>query len=237
MAKRIRRTKKEISEDISKTATLLIEEKGFANLTVVGLSQNARIEPIVFYNRYESLSDFIDEFVKGNDYWFSKIVSGVKEVKDPKEQYKNIIRNLFFSLEENKIMQELLRWELSEKNETTRRTAKLREFHTTPLTENYTRLFASSSIPIDSISALIIGGIYYLILHKDLSPFSGIDINTQEGKDKIGLAIDYLVETLFSEDRVTSEKIGIARKMKAKGIGDKIISECTGISLEKITQL
>ena len=70
-------------------------------------------------------------------------------------------------------MLELLRWEIAEGNETTVRTAMLREMHTFPLAKIYEEKF--KDIDISAISALIIGGIYYLNLHRDRSKFdSGI---------------------------------------------------------------
>lgn len=48
----------------------------------------------------------------------------------------NILVGLFQSLSENKIMQELLKWEVANNNETSQRTAQLRELHTLPLCQN-----------------------------------------------------------------------------------------------------
>lgn len=197
--RRPRRTKAEITEQIVKSATKIIEDKGFNNLTVVGISHEAEIEPIVFYNRFNDLPGFINEYVKSCDYWFSDIMTECKFVETNEEQYKAIIKTLFTSLQENKIMQELLRYEVSENNDITQRTAKLREYHTLPLTQKYKNHFKDSPIDIEAVSALIIGGIYYLTLHKDLTPFSGIDINTKEGKEKISHALEFLSDRLFGE--------------------------------------
>ena len=32
--------------------------------------RQAEIEPVQFYNRYDDLNKFIDEYVKKLDYWF-----------------------------------------------------------------------------------------------------------------------------------------------------------------------
>ena len=51
-------------ESIINAATHLIETEGFSNLTVTGIMRQAEIEPVQFYNRYDDLNKFIDEYVK-----------------------------------------------------------------------------------------------------------------------------------------------------------------------------
>lgn len=227
--KRIRRTKSDIEEQIITSAIQLIEKKGFSGITLTGIAQKARIEPIVFYNRYKDLNGFFDDLVKQYDYWFSDTTKEYEGDLYTKEGYNYIFRQLFASLSENKMMQQLLKWELSSVNQTTTRTAGLREFHTTPLVRGFEKTFASSSVDISSVSALLIGGIYYLILHQELSPFSGIDVTTDAGKEKIEKAIDYISTLFFKEITPNQEIIEVAKKMKQKGIEKSVIIECTGL--------
>lgn len=135
--RRKRRSAKDIKESIINAATHLIETEGFSNLTVTGIMRQAEIEPVQFYNRYDDLNKFIDEYVKKYDYWFSDIVKSQKQSSNDKALYMNILVGLFQSLSENKIMQELLKWELANNNETSQRTAQLRELHTLPLCQKF----------------------------------------------------------------------------------------------------
>lgn len=235
--KRKQRTKKDIDESIDNAAIQLIEEKGFQNIAVTAIMQRAKIEPVVFYNRYKDLEDFMDVFVKKYDYWFSDIIKNIEIQEHPKEQYVTIMHSLLDSLKENKIMQQLLRWELSTHNNTTKRTARLREFHTLPLVERYKKIFEGSSVEIDTLSALIIGGIYYLVLHGDLSEFSGIDINREEDTERLRNAIEYLSNMFFSSLNPGSETMTIAKRMKAKGLEYANIAEYTGLTIKQIEYL
>ncbi len=225
-----RRSKVDIERSIVNAAIQIIEEKGFSGITVTEILHKARVEPVVFYNRYDDLNDFISEFVKSYDYWFSDIVKDIRRDVAEKERYKCILNSLFISLSQNRIMQQLLKWELSVNNETSQRTAQLREFHTMPLVREYGDLFKHSSLDIVAVSSLIIGGLYYLILHNELSTFSGIDVNTDEGYRRIHAAINSLSELFFSELSSHEKIITIAKKMKAKKIDEEIIIECTGLS-------
>lgn len=94
-------------------------------------------------------------------------------------------------------MQELIRWEIAEDNETTNRTASIREMFTLPLAEKYDNIFKNSGIDFVAIATIIISGLYYLYLHKDRSTFCDIDMNTEEGRNRINQAIKFLVEPLF----------------------------------------
>ena len=54
--KRYRRTNVDIQADIIKAAESLIKKKGFASMLVTELIKKARVEPLVFYNRYDNLT-------------------------------------------------------------------------------------------------------------------------------------------------------------------------------------
>lgn len=154
--KRYRRTNVDIQADIIKAAESLIKKKGFASMLVTELIKKARIEPLVFYNRYDNLSEFYDEFVKRYDHWFKDVLTGVQFPTDSELGYISIFKDVHKSLQDKSVMLELLRWEIAEGNETTVRTAMLREMHTLPLVNTYEGKF--KDIDISAISALIIGG-------------------------------------------------------------------------------
>ena len=236
-SKRKRRTSKEIEESIQKAAIQIIEKDGFSHITVRGIIQKAKIQAAVFYNRYKDLDHFISEFVKSYDYWFDDVIKDCEDIKDQQQQYISLLVNLFHSLQDNKIMQQLLKWEITTNNSTTRQTAKLREFYSLPLVEKYKKYFENSPVKIDAVSALVIGGIYYFILHAEVSLFGGIDVETEEGKKKITNAIEYLGDLFFSDASPESKTFTIARRMKERGIPFSTIADCTGLTGDVIRQL
>jgi len=154
--KRYRRTKVDLEADIIKSAESLIKKKGFSAMLVTDLIKKARIEPPVFYNRYNNLDEFLDEFVRKYDYWFKDIISGSQFPTDDVNGYISIFKEVQKALSERSVMLELLRWEIAEGNETTVRTAMLREMHTLPLVKTYEEKFKGTGIDIAAISSLII---------------------------------------------------------------------------------
>lgn len=196
---RVRRTKVAVANAIKEAAVKEIKRKGFGNALVTNIMKGAKIEPAVFYKRYENLEKFQDEFVRDYDYWFDDIISRGKTDDATQDGYTQIMQGLLKSLLCNPVMLELLRWEVAEDNETTRRTASLRELQTLPLAEKYAGRFKDSGLDVAAISSLLVGGIYYLMLHRDRSPFSGIDLNTKAGAERISKALDALSQLLFSQ--------------------------------------
>ena len=224
--KRYRRTKVDIQADIVKAAESLIKKKGFASMLVTELIKKARIEPLVFYNRYDNLSEFYDEFVKKYDYWFSDVLSGSQFPTDDVNGFISIFKEVQKALSDRSVMLELLRWEIAEGNETTVRTAMLREMHTLPLVRTYEEKFKDTDIDIAAISALIIGGIYYLNLHRDRSLFSGIDIKKESGLKRIEDTIVMMGHMIYQYKESKDLKLIIAERFKKEGISQDIIDKC-----------
>lgn len=224
--RRPRRTKANLIECINNVAEELIRKNGFSNILVTDIIKRAKIEPIVFYKRYNNLETFLSEFVKNYDYWFSDVLKDLKSPITSKDGMTEIFQRLLTELNNDSIMLELLRWEVTNGNNTTTRTAMLREVHITPLVKDFEVLFHDKGIDIAALTALIIGGVYYLSLHKDRSPFSGIDINTDEGRSRILKAIQYFVSRIYEEHKLHEDRKLIAYKLKEAGVSVDIIEQC-----------
>lgn len=224
---RYRRTKADITEDIRKAAIDQVMKRGFSASLVTEIIKKAKIEPPVFYHRYKDLDEFYSEFVKGYDYWFSDIADkAMKSSDNPKIQFTNLMVGLQEALKDKSVMLELLRWEIAENNEITKRTAALREMFTLPLAEKYKALFKDTCVDFVALVSLLIGGLYYLNLHKERSSFCAIDMTKEEGIERINKSINTFTEIMFSflEHRDTKENV--AERMRAKGIDEQTIKEC-----------
>lgn len=204
---RIRRTKATIIEDIRKAAVESVLKRGFSGSLVSEIIKKAKIEPVVFYNRYQNLEEFFSEFVKGYDYWFSDVAKEANKRETPHDQFIALIEGLQECMIEKSVMQELIRWEIAEGNDITKRTASIREMFTLPLAEKYDDLFKNSGIDFVAIATIIVSGLYYLYLHKDRSTFCNIDMNTKEGRNRINQAIKFLSELLFKKRNMGTENL------------------------------
>lgn len=204
---RIRRTKATITENIRKAAVESVLKRGFSGSLVSEIIKKAKIEPVVFYNRYQNLEEFFSEFVKGYDYWFSDVAKEANKLETPHDQFIALIEGLQECMIEKSVMLELIRWEIAVDNDITKRTASIREMFTLPLAEKYDDLFKNSGIDFVAIATIIASGLYYLYLHKDRSTFCNIDMNTEEGRNRVNQAIKFLSELLFSKINMGKENL------------------------------
>lgn len=211
-----------------KAAVAQIKKKGFSLALVTDIVKKAKIEPIVFYNRYKNLDEFYDEFVKKYDYWLSDFVrDNLKELDNP-AVYGDVIGKLMTTLIDDAIMVEILRWEISEGNHITERTARLRELHAQDLLSMAEELESDAQADVTAISALIIAGVYFLVLHKDRSSFGGIDLNTEAGRKRITDACRRIGEMIFCKAPVEREKERIAENLRRQGVSEEVISKAIG---------
>ena len=223
---RYRRTKADITEDIRKAAVDQVLKRGFSASLVTEIIKKAKIEPPVFYHRYKNIDEFYSEFVKGCDYWFSDIADkAMKGSDNPREQFLALMEGLQEALKEKSVMHELLRWEIAEGNDTTKRTATLREMFTLPLADKYNALFADTGIDFVALASLLIGGLYYLHLHRERSTFCNIDMEKEEGIQRIEKAIKTFTNIIFSFLERRDTKQDVAERMRAKGIDEQTIAE------------
>lgn len=207
--RRPRRTKADIEKCINDAAVELITTKGFANVQLTEITRKADIEPVVFYNRYQNLDEFYNEFVKKNDYWLTQAISEQRnDSSNPSEEncYK-ILNDLISKLVSDKIMTEILRWEIAEGNPVTERTAMLREMLNMQLVFKYKQMFRDGKSPIDisAFAAIMIGGIYYLFLHRNRSFFCGMDLNDPKDVETLRNTVSQLVNLVFATVTPTPE--------------------------------
>lgn len=196
-----RRTKQAIELAVMDAAHSLIEEVGFNKVTLTGIAARAQIEPTVFYRRYSNLDQLFEEYTHKYDYWLAGIAELMPPDLSDEESMKWILLNLVRALHKNRGMQQLLVWELSVDNPVTRRTATLREKINESLIHELEKKFDISGVDMSVLAALIISGIYYLILHRNMSTFCNVDFSSKSGRDRLEKTIDQLVTILFATIR------------------------------------
>jgi len=228
-ARKPRRTKADLEKAIRVAAEKLIVERGFSDTLVTDIMKMADIEPTVFYKRYKNISEFYSEFVKERDYWFSDIIKDAMKGEDLMDDVYSMLCCQLSELSGKSLMLELLRWEVAQGNDITNYTSKLREEHTLPLAGKYLSHYFGTNVDIVAWSALLIGGIYYLCLHKDRAPFCGIDVNNTEHVERLRMALHSIVEQLRWLMEKQSEKEKIAENLRKQGVSEDIIKKCISL--------
>lgn len=223
--RRSRRTKASIVASIEQAACDEIAANGFTASLVTNIIKKANIEPQVFYNRYKDINDFYDAFVRKYDYCLNDTLEAVHHPIVSKEGLTSLLKAIMHTVNEDPIALELVRWEVCNKNKTTKRTSTLRELNFQPLIQGFTRSFKGSDVDITGIISLIVGGVYYLLMRKRLSPFYGIDLNTDDGVERVGSVIEYLVALVFDAVNYDRREAEIIERLRACGVREDIIAK------------
>ncbi|MFV0419355.1 MAG: TetR/AcrR family transcriptional regulator [Dysgonomonas sp.] len=239
--RRQRRTFLEIENDIMEATRQLIEENGISNLSLRGVARKAGIEFSVFYNRYKDLTDLLQKFTEKYDYWYDEIITSFGNIDSANypEYSKEVFVSLIGALKKNESMQQIVLWELMEDNYITRRTNQMREQYTEHITEAFQLYFEKNNLTTDPrvISGIFISAIYFLVIHKGLATFCGVDYGTPQGLDMLADGIRDILDKVYAENTASDKMQEVAKKMKANGIADAVIAECTDLPLEAIEQL
>jgi len=225
--KKARRKKKELDEAIWNALEKQIIENGFNDVTLIKLAQEAGVELPVIYNRFKNKDELIEQYVNRYDCWLNDLIQ-IEIGNTAKENFKKVLVDLINGLYDNEVMQRVLIWEINDTHKITRRMAQGREVDSTELLEYFEGELNSNS---KVVGALMIAGIYYLILHRKISTFCTINFNTIEGKQKLIETIGDMTDRLFPGN---SQIMDIAKKLLAKGMDKNTISEVTGIPADKI---
>lgn len=155
----------------------------------------------------------------------------------PKKFFAETFKTLYRNLSDNTVMQKLLLYEMSVINETTKRTAETRDIMNLNLIAFYDNLFKPAKINIKAIMANLIGGIYYLILHRRCAKTCTIDFSTQEGEKVFFEWIDFLTDAIFDKLEAYERNRKAAQEMLSDGISEFKICKYMGINKNDLKML
>ena len=232
---RIRRTNEQLDKEVISEFEKLVGEFGFGNVNLSALMKAADLEANVFYRRYGSMDNLYDRLAKQYDFWINNTIDiSTLNTLGPKKFFAETFKTLFRNLSENSVMQKLLLYEMTTINSTTKRSAETRDVMNLNLITFYENLFAPAKINIKSIASILIGGIYYLILHKECAKICTIDYKTKEGENAFSEGIDFLTDIIFDRLEMYDRDKKAIRQMISDGISEsKICKYRTKIIYEK----
>ncbi|MDR1730147.1 MAG: hypothetical protein LBR52_05750 [Prevotellaceae bacterium] len=187
----------------------------------------------LLYNRFENVDDLLKQYVKKNDFWLNRSIK-IDQALTPKENLKKVLTDLVEELYENAIMQRILLWALNDTHLVTRFMILAREVENVQLIRYFDANLGNYGVHFNATHAMLISGIYYLILHKSISTFSTVDFSTEENKELMKQNVCDMIDKLFSEPNDVKT---MAKKLLNKGVDKNIIAEVTGLSMEELDRL
>lgn len=188
----------------------VLQKKGYTGLTAPNIAKVAGVDKKLVWAYFGGVDNLVEEYINQTDFFKKTAKNHISHLLETPEKLtqdhiNQLLQHQFETLLKDKALQRIIHWEVGESNEILRKIADNREEIGEELFSKTIPDFENSSIDIRARLALVISGIYYLSLHakNNGSKFCGIDINTEEGKNRISNAIQELITDAY--DKIESK--------------------------------
>lgn len=197
------RDKEKTKQKLLNAVGKILKTKGYSGLMVSKIAAVAGFDKKLIYEYFGSTDKLIDEYIKSQDYWSRFELADDADFSDGgKELSKMAITTQFDSLKKNKELQKILVWEMSESRPILKKLLDQREEVGEELFKHITDPhFGEKSEEYRAITALLIAGSYHLNLYTghNGSTFCGIDMKSEDGRQKIKKAIEDIIEFAYNK--------------------------------------
>ena len=183
----------------------VIKTKGYKGLTATNIANTAGLSRrlITFY--FGSVEELIETYIRGKDYWVAASGNAGKMMEENKgEQTREILECLlsnqldyFYNNEE---MQKIVLWQISESTQIMKEICEERELMSKVFFALSDQELKGKDIDLRASSALLVAGIYYLVLHAKSTDtlFCEIDLKTSAGIERIRKAVKLILEKIYN---------------------------------------
>lgn len=184
----------------------IIRTKGYTGLSATNIAKAAGLSRRLITLYFGTVDNLIETYVRGKDYWLAASGDAVDMIKNNTgENTKQILDCLlqnqmdyFFSNEE---MQKTIIWQISESTQIMKEVCEERELLSKFFFALSDKELKGKNIDLRATSALLVAGIYYLVLHAKSTDtlFCEIDLRTPEGMVRIKKAISLILESTYND--------------------------------------
>jgi AcrR family transcriptional regulator len=181
----------------------LLAREGFKGLGVNAVAREAGVDKVLIYRYFGGLPELIAAFGREGNFWPS-----IKELADGDveaygqlpvpEQLSRLGRNFIHAIRSRPLTQEILAWEMVERNELTVELETIRE---NTMMNFFDMFFPSMDKEPDiaAVGAIIGAGVSYLATRgRQISIYNGVDLQSEAGWQRLEKAIDTMIEGLFA---------------------------------------
>jgi len=184
----------------------ILKSDGYKGLGVNRIAKQAGVNKKLIYRYFGNVNYLIETYVIENDYWlkFSKLILERTEQGSPASLQAfiaDLLKNQFSYFLNEKEMQRLILWEISTNSPLMKSIHNARESAGQGLLEMTDPHFKNHAVNFRAIAALLVGGIYYIVLHiqSNGGQFCDLDISSENAQKELMRAIDQIVGWAFEK--------------------------------------
>ncbi|MBV8324894.1 TetR/AcrR family transcriptional regulator [Chryseobacterium sp.] len=192
------RSKKKFLDAVGK----ILKTKGYAALKINDIAATAGVDKKMIYTYFGGMDGLMDEYIRSQDFWSNVTAGESPNFEDGgKELGIQTLCAQFDYVYNNKEVQKLLLWRLSEHRKSLVKLTEVQEANGEMMFKAISDPFFKENADVfRSIMAILISGLYYLGTSPTAmngSIFCGIDMSTPGGRDKVKEAISFLMNQTF----------------------------------------
>lgn len=205
-----RRNKELTKRSLIQAVGDIIDAEGYRGLGVNKIARTAGVDKQLIYRYFDSAEKLIEQYILEKDFWttFSKQLQELPQDnsgENLQNLVKSILQNQYRFFQDAAEMQRLILWEITERTTLMDGVSNAREVMGSEFLKLTDRHFHDSDINFRGISALLVAGIYYLVLHSktNTSTFCGLNLKTKEGREEIIKSISKVIDLVFKDLKQT----------------------------------
>lgn len=183
----------------------LLAEQGFQGVGINSVARKAGVDKVLIYRYFGGLPQLIRAYAVDRDFWPDErdlVGADQSDRTEPNlaRTARAILTGHLRELRRRPLTQEIMRWELSVRNELTDELAAAREATADSFVESWGDGRDRAALAdLMAVGAIIHAGISFLVLRaKTADVYMGVDLTSEEGWERVERAIGQLVEGYFS---------------------------------------
>jgi AcrR family transcriptional regulator len=176
----------------------ILARDGFAQLGVNAVAQEARTDKALIYRYFGGFGPLLEAYAESAAFWptTEEMAGGPLDQLTAlplAARVEQIVRSYIRQLRMRPLTQEILAWELYERNEVTIKLEDVRERRGLALMMSLAGDLPPT-VDLAAVSAVLAGGVHYLLLRaRRIRVFNGIDLRTDEGWSRLEAAARAMV--------------------------------------------
>jgi len=180
-----------------------LKDHGYEGLGLNKIALRAGVSKPMVYRYFDGLNGLLKAYIEKSDTWLAYFESLALPAQPTTEELKQclikMLQDQFRFFSADKEMQKLVLWQISEYDALMRTACQAREKEGVRLLELADAHFRGSGISLKAVMALLVGGIYFNVLHEsaDAGTMAGVDIKNEKDFQAMLDAIAQVVEWAF----------------------------------------
>lgn len=198
----MQRNRKQTRAGILNAVGRVLAQSGFKELGINSIAREAGVDKVLIYRYFGGLPELLKAFAEETDFWpdlpeLMREASESPAQMTANERAKLLVVAFGRALRRRPLTQEIMRWELLERNELTETLARYREEQSAKLFQDFEN---PENIDVRALASLLAAGQTYLILRsKTVDVYNGLSLNSEDDWARIEHAASSVVDAAFAK--------------------------------------